>query len=282
MDNFQKIFPPLAIWFFLPVAVLLMIPLLNHLERSQTKYDFESKSRYVAGKFANAKDRPIVLVIGTSLVECGLDSSEKIESRVKEISGKPIVLVKLFKRGGTLSNFADNMKLLDQLRPDIVVVEANMLSYRALNETFLNEYLYLFRMLINPDSAYQSYSPDRRPNVIVSNKTVEQLRNGLIDSTDISSFRELAAAWQSKGTHFLFVNFPIEKSEEFKKWHRADTSAFNTNLRYLRQKIKLEYFNNKLDLDSTFFCDRTHMSLKGSRFFTNSFCREVALQLKSL
>lgn len=305
MDNAgQKIFPPLRIWIYLFISTLLIAAILFYLDRLQTQYDFDSRSRYVTQGFAAAKGKPVVLVIGTSLLECGLDSSQKIEACVEKLSGKSIGLLKIFRPAATLSEFADRMKTLDQLKPNIVVVEANMLFYRSYQDPILSRCLYVFRSLFT-GSLHQTYFPDEHPYanipqqtvnsignslndtsqisfVRVSEKTVDQLRNGLIDTSQLSSFRNLAADWQSKGTRFLLINFPIERSEEAKKWNRSDTSAFYFNMRYLHEKIKLEYFNTGLTLDSSFFFDQTHLNLKGSSIFSNSFCRILAIELKSL
>ncbi|HEX4852392.1 MAG TPA: hypothetical protein VFV08_16360, partial [Puia sp.] len=193
MDNAsQKIYPPLRIWIFLFVAILLITAVLFHFDHLQNQHEFDVRSTYVQQGFANAKGRPVILVIGTSLLECGLDSSRKIEECVGEMSGKSIVLLKVFKRAGTLSAIADNMRSLDQLQPDWVVVEANMLFYRSIQEPILSKYLDVYRSLLKSDSIYQPYFPDRRPLVRRTDKTVDELRKGLIDTSEISSFRDLA------------------------------------------------------------------------------------------
>ncbi|HTS44060.1 MAG TPA: hypothetical protein VMH01_06660 [Puia sp.] len=283
MDNpGRQIYPPLRIWFYLFIVALLIPISLYFIDRLRTQYEYNSRSAYLTHGFDTAGGRPVVLFLGTSLLECGVDSSRKIETCVRDLSGKQIVLLKVFRRASTLADIVYHTKSLGQVQPNLVVVEANMLFYRSAQEPVLTKYLDLFRSVITLDPMYKPYFPDARPVFRVIRKTVNEGRNGLVDSFDISSFRELAARWQSKGTHFLLINFPIEDIEEFKKWNSADTSTFRFNLQYLREKIKLDYFNAKLKLNAGFFYDHTHLNQKGNNIFSQSFCRELALEIKSL
>ena len=278
----QKIFPPLWIWMLLFFCSLFFAGFLVHVHSAQTQYEFDSRASYLIRGFASAKRKPVVLVIGTSLVEFGLDSSKKIEECIREYAGRSIVLLKVFKSGARLSEIMSHMKSLRQVHPDFVVVEANMLFYRPSQEFLLSKWTYLLHQWIEGATLYHPYIPDSSPSMKTTGKLIDENRNGLIDTSDISSFRDLAASWQSKGTRFLFLNFPIEKSKEFKKWNGPDTSSFSTNMRFLKEKINLDYVNAGLELDSSFFYDERHMNPKGRNIFFSSFCKALAIQLKSL
>jgi len=279
----KKKFPPLKIWVMLGVVLILILISLYFLERSSRKNEYSSRESYLKRQFASARGKRIILVLGSSLVQCGLDSSKQLEACIQERCGQSVSVLKVWKVASTISSLTDNMKLLEELKPDWVVVEANMLFYRPIQEPLLVACLRTFRGMISFKPLDKHYAPDEKPvSNRIENAHVDAGRDGMIDTSDLSTFRNLAAKWQAKGTRILLINFPIEASEELKKWKGADTSKFNLNLNYLRQQVFAVYYNPQLKLDTSYFYDFTHMNQKGSAIFSQFFCKELAHQLSSL
>jgi hypothetical protein len=128
-----------------------------------------------------------------------------------------------------------------------------------------------------------NYAPDSMPVFgPIARADIAGYRNGMIDTNELRSFRELAGYWQSKGTQFLIINFPIEKSEEIKKWNRPDTLGFSNNLQFLKKMISFTYADGHLKLDQSDFYDYAHMNKKGNRIFSSFFCRTLCFQLEKL
>jgi hypothetical protein len=277
----KKIFPPLKTWFLLVVAADLLFVWIYFTEKSNRMAENECRQTYISSRFQRAGGNPVVFIIGTSLVEAGVCSSDSISACLQETSGEPIQVVKVWKPAATLSSFATDLPSLQRVNPGLVVIEANMLFYRGVEEPFLSRYLQTFRDMLAFKNSATPYNPDvRHPFKPLGNLSIDDIRGGLIDTSDLSAFRKMAEHWQSGGTRFLLVNFPIENSLEARKWNSVDTASFFRNLNYLKQKISLAYVGPQLQLDSSYFFDLAHLNNKGNRIFSSFFCRSVAAQLK--
>lgn len=278
-----KIYPPLRIWVYLFISGSLICIIIYFIEKSINPFEFGSREVYIKKELSATNGKQFILLFGTSMMECGLDSTSRLETCIRERTGKSPIVLKIWKRATTLASISDHMPLLHQLQPHLVVVEANMLFYRSISQPLLSRCMQTFHDIVEFELLYKPYSPDSEHHINpLANATPDSFRNGLIDTADLCSFRKLATAWQLKGTHFLLVNFPLEASEELKKWNRSDTIIFFRNLNYLRQKISIQYYDPHLKLDTTYFYDHAHMNPKGSKIFSPFFCRELTLQLQSL
>lgn len=275
--------PPLSVWVFLLFAAICLSTCIFFVERSNRLYKKASTENFIRKEFGTANGKPVILIIGTSLVISGLTSCDSLAASIQETTGRDVTVMKLWKPSGLLSSMITELPSLQQVKPSIVVVESNMLFYRGAPNPFLTRYLQTFRDMLTFADLHEPYQPDLRPVFPpLGNLTVEDMRDGLVDSTDLVSFRELANRWQSYGTRFLLVNFPIEVSTELKKWNSPDTAAFNRNLDYLKQKISLEYNFTHFNMDSSYFYDNAHLVPKGNKIFSALICGLVALQMKKL
>ncbi len=282
MDNpAQQKFPPIRVWVFLLIAAGCLSVWIYFTEKSNRLIENNNKETYISNRFGSAHGRPVILVIGTSLVEAGLCSCDSISHCLQETSGQNICVIKFWKPAATLSSIKNDLPLLQQVKPSLVVIEANMLFYRGVDEPFLSRYMQTFRDML----AFKNFRRPYNPDILhvfppMGNLSIDDIRAGLMDTTDLASFRDLAASWQSKGTRFLLVNFPIEAALEKRKWNSPDTLSFYRNLNFLKQKISLEYEGDHHNLNSSYFFDDAHLNAKGNNFFSAFFCRSVASQIK--
>lgn len=273
--------PPLKIWVWIAITCLGIGVLLFFREK-QTRVSLdESRRKYLEQGFQKSGNQPVVLILGTSLLESGVFSGDRIASRLGETCHiKPVVL-KYWKRGAGMSSLVDPLTGLKNIHPALLVLEANMLFYRPPEMTVRAKYMQTFLELVSFKDARMPYAPDAIPVFTPINRgAMNEFRNGLVDSNEIRSFRDLAAAWQSKGTRIVLINFPIEAQEEKKKWLRSDTANFNRNLRFLKEKISFTYVDDHLQLDETNFYDFAHLNSKGNQIFSAYFCRNICLQLE--
>jgi hypothetical protein len=225
----------------------------------------------------------VVLIIGTSLVESGLDVSDSISSCVRQATGRNIRVIKIWKDASRPSAIIGNLPALQEIKPDLVVVQANILFYLPADEAILSRYAQTFRDMLAFKNRHIPYMPDFRPIFRTQGiSSVDKMRNGLADTTDLNSFRRLAMDWRSKGSRFLFINFPIEATLEQKKWNSPDTAIFYRNLNHLKEKIPLVYTGDHLKLDSSCFFDYAHLNKKGRTIFSAFFCHTLADQIRKL
>ncbi len=284
MDNpGQNKPPPLSVWIVLIPTVAILFGWIYFTERSVRIFERTSRESFVREGFQAAHGKAIVLIFGTSLVESGLSHSDSLGSCVEKTTGENTKVIKYWQESGVLSTMIADMPVLQQVQPSLVVMEANMLFYRGAEVPVLTRYGETFRKMMRFKKLREVYQPDIRPVYEQQlSFPIGDMRSGMIDSNDLISFRNLAERWQSGGTRFLLVNFPLEKGLESKKWKSPDTAAFKRNIEFLKKKISLEYADPQLILDSTYFFDKAHLNDKGSIPFCDFFCRTMALQLKKL
>jgi hypothetical protein len=284
MDNpGQNKPPPLIVWIVLIPTVAILFGWIYFTERSVRIFERTSRESFVRDGFQAAHGKAIVLIFGTSLVESGLAHSDSLGSCVEKTTGQNTKVIKYWQESGVLSSMIKDMPVLQQVQPSLVVIEANMLFYRGAEVPVLTRYGETFRDMMAFKKLHNVYQPDLRP--VYEHELdfpIGTMRSGMIDSADLISFRNLAERWQSGGTRFLLVNFPIEKGLESRKWKSSDTAAFKRNIEFLKKKISLEYADPQLSLDSSYFFDKAHLNDKGSIVFCDFFCRMMARQLKKL
>jgi hypothetical protein len=272
--------PPLKIWVWICITCLGIGVILFFRERYTRAWLDNSRRNYLEQGFQKSGSKPVVLILGTSLLESGVFSCDSIASNLA-INGniRPVVL-KYWKRGAAMSSLVNQLIGLKNVQPALVVLEANMLFYRPPEMTVRARYMQTFLDLVSFKNARMQYAPDAVPVFTpITRAAMGEFRSGMVDSNEIRSFRNLAVQWQSKGTRILLINFPIEEQEEKKKWLRADTAAFNRNLRFLKEKISFTYQDDHLQLDETNFYDFAHLNLKGNKIFSICFCRSICVQL---
>jgi hypothetical protein len=278
-----KVMAPLRIWIFLLIGIVGIGTMMFFRERSERLSMLACRNVYLEKGFRHADGKPVVLIIGSSLVESDIFSSDSIEKNIHQFCNHDVKVLKLWKRSATVSEIIDGLPILRNVHPNLVVMEANLFFYRPsrLNLWTLYSQTYNDMILLRHKKIY--YAPDSMP--VVNPKTraeVAGFRNGTIDTNELSTFRELAGYWQSNGTQFLLINFPIEELEEIKKWNGPDILGFRNNLQFLKKKISFTYVNGHLILEQSDFYDYAHMNKKGNSIFSSFFCRAVCIQLGKL
>ena len=272
--------PPLPVWLCLALALFAVMGWIFFQEKKIARTGSEAITETLLKRSAHAGTKPVVLVIGTSLVQSGLDSTDRICRCVEANTGTKIILLKCWMSGGDLARISQNQGTVFRgLRPAVVLIETNLLFYRPARTPLLSRFAQTFRDLIggrrNP-----GYDPDERAEILPSDRSaIESARSGLVDSTDLAGFRDICTAWQHTGTRIGLVNIPLEKILENKKWHSADTANFAANLRFLQKTGPVSVNESGLQLDSTYFFDFGHLNRKGNTLFAPWFCRLLSAEV---
>src|SRR2546423_1936017 len=154
-----KIMPPLWIWLLLLFAVAIIGLFISKAEALYAQNEFSSREVYIKTGFDSAEGKPVVLIIGASLVQCDLDSSRKLEACIQSESGCSPVVLKLWKVSGRLSTIVDQMPILNKVQPALVILEANMLFYKPFQGTYMTHFLQEFRRIMTFKDLKPSYLP---------------------------------------------------------------------------------------------------------------------------
>jgi hypothetical protein len=275
-----KVMAPLRIWIFLLIAIIAVGVIIFFRERSWRLSMLRCRNEYLEKSFQQAGGKPVVLVIGSSLTECGIFATDSIEKNICQFCNQDVKILKLLKRSATISEIINGLPKLRNVYPNLVVIEANLFFYKPFRIDLRTLYGQTYNDMVSLRHKKIYYAPDSMPVFNpIKRAEVAGFRNGLIDSNELRAFRELAGYWQSKGTQFLLVNFPIEELEEVKKWNGPDTLGFRDNLQFLRKKISFTYVDGHFKLDQSDFYDFVHMNKKGSSIFSSFFCRVLCSQL---
>jgi hypothetical protein len=276
-----QVMAPLRIWIFILIAGIVIGTIVFIRDRSINLSLSAIRNEYLERGFQQANEKPVVLIIGSSLVESGLSPVDSIEENLRHTCNQNIKVLKLWKRGATISEIIRDIPILHHVHPSLVVLEANLFFYRPPHLSFRTRYMQTYNDMILLRHKKINYAPDSVPVFDpITRAEIAGFRNGMIDTNELRSFRELADYWQSKGTQFLLINFPIEESEEIKKWNGPDTAGFNRNLQFLKEKISFSYVDGHLMLDPSAFYDYVHLNKKGNSIFSSFFCRALCIQLE--
>jgi len=273
--------PPLWLWFVLGIATVLAFAIVYRLAVVKRENDFRSQMAYVQTRMHSSGNTPVVLVLGSSLTQAGLDKTCAMEENVRQLSGKDVTIIKIWKRATSLETMAEQMHDLEKLHPRLLIVEANMFCY-ASEAGLINQTLQMIRQLAKFDPLYQSYQPDLKPGGGQYRKGGLNDRGKVVDTTQINLFRQFVKKIQEKGTEVLLINFPIEEREERKKWQSADTLLFNRNYNYLKAQVPFQFYRPDFYLDSSYFLDQGHMNGKGCTKFSQWMCGLIANHITRL
>jgi hypothetical protein len=278
-----KVMAPLRIWIFLLITIITTGIIAFFRERSERLSMLAYRNVYLEKGFREANGKPVVLIIGSSLVESGIFSSDSIEKNIHQFCNHDVKVLKLWKRSATISEVINGLPILCDVHPNLVVIEANLFFYRPLHVNLRTLYRQTYNDMILLRHKKIYYAPDSIPVFdSITRDEVAEFRHGMIDTNELRSFRELAGYWQSKGTQFLLINFPIEELEETKKWNGPDTLGYRNNLQFLKKKISFTYVDGHLILAQSNFYDYVHLNKKGNSIFSSFFCRAICIQLAKL
>jgi hypothetical protein len=275
-----KVMAPLRIWIFLLITIFAIGIIVFFRERSRRLSMLACRTAYLEKGFREAGGKPVVLIIGSSLVECGVSPSDSMEKNIHLVCNQDVKILKLWKQGATISEIIDGLPILRNVHPNLVVIEANLFFYRTVHLNLWTPYVRTFNDMILSRQGKIYYAPDTMSVYNpITRADVGKVRDGMIDTNELRSFRELAGYWQPKGTQFLMVNFPLEKLEEIKKWNGPDTLGFRNNLQFLKKKIAFTYVDGHLVLEQADYYDYAHMNKKGNSIFSAFLCRTLCIQL---
>jgi hypothetical protein len=284
---FQKqpeLMPPLWLWIFLSLTAITILAMSYVYGVREKDNDFYSRRSYVEERLQTAGNKPVVLLLGTSLMQCDLDSTAGLEMAVQKLSGVKPLIIKVWKIAADLDAIIDNMPILEKAHPALLIVESNMLCYMPYKGNVLNRTLFSFSDFLRSRPLHENYLPDNRYDHIYNLKEgeIKKLRNGIVDTTKIAGFRKLAYQLHKQGTTVIMINFPLQDVYEKRKWVSSDTTSFNRNLQYLKQNIPFHFYQPDFYLDSNFYLDGAHMNKKGSAVFSNWLCDVLSKELQQL
>lgn len=274
--------PPLWLWAVLSIVTLILFAMVYRFGVVVRENDFRSQMAYVQNRMHSSGGKPVVLILGTSLTQSDLDKTSTMEEGVRQIAGKEVVIIKVWKRATYLKTIAEQMHDLENIHPDLLIVEANMFCYEP-RPMRINATLKMIRSLMKLDPVRLPFEPDLRPDSGYRYKgELNELRDPIEDTAQIDSFRQLTKKLHDKGSSVLLVNFPIEEKEERKKWNSADTLFFNRNYNYLKAQVPFQFYRPDFYLDSSYFFDHAHMNYKGCTRFSKWMCALIANEITRL
>ncbi|GAC1389022.1 MAG: hypothetical protein NVSMB45_18900 [Ginsengibacter sp.] len=277
-DN--KIMPPLRIWVLL-LSILTVLTIVVYLfERKESSQEKNAMVSYIQQRLAANFKKPVILIIGTSLTECAIDSAANVESELQSLTRVKPVLLKIWKKAGNPQALTDIVSSVKEFHPDVLLIEANMLSYTPkpipLDARLLNTFHHIIKIKLG-----NVYTPEEKPvkGFQDMNEPLANLRDALVDTLQLMSFRTYVFHLQQSGTKILLINIPLEKIEEYNKWNNPNSYKLYLNFEFMRRKVAFKYLDNKMYLDTSYFLDKGHMNKKGCKKFSSWLCNELSESL---
>ncbi|MES2647787.1 MAG: hypothetical protein V4717_12970 [Bacteroidota bacterium] len=278
-----KTAPPLSLWIALAFVVVLMIPVVHKSAIIITAKEFEKKAIYVQQRIQAAGTRPIIAFVGTSLTAYGMDASDSIEIDIERITGIRPVVVKIWRRSTTLETMVNAMPVIEKMHPDILVVEGNMLITGSIKTNTTRKFRNALSNVARFPFVNNEYLPDYISMRDVKRKaekvTLARYRAGIADTSELTSFKQLAMRLQQAGTRILLVDFPLENTMELRKWTAKNAGLINRNIEYITKDVAAKHYSPFVDWDSTHFVDGGHMNKQGRRAFSDWLCLELSNEM---
>lgn len=276
----RKVMPPLWLWCLLFSFTALITFVVKEISDLRLAKEFSFISSYIEAHNKSAKDKHQIVFIGTSLTRNGLESSSVIENELRKNANIEVDVVKIWRPATSMEKIVEQVPELNRIHPALLIVEANMFCYTRERKSFFAEMPVTINDLLH-NKTLKPYDPEEKPDeTAVRQFVIGQKRTGVVDTSSIRSFRELAERMQANGTKIILLNYPYDAEQEMKKWRSSDTSLFNRNLKYISQKINFEYFNPRKNWDSSYYLDGAHMNQKGCAAFTKWLCDTLSVELK--
>ena len=176
-----------------------------------------------------------------------------MENFIEARTGKKPVIAKIWRSATNLETIIDHMPVLKDIHPDILVVEANMFCYSA-EHSLVNEIPSLLSDVADQEIS-KSYLAEEKPRKRQDTGQIKT-RRGVIDTSQLQSFKQLALLLKKQGTRIVLVNIPVEASEEANKWNSADTVNFKQNFNYIRQQVPFTYLDPGQFWDMSYYFNR--------------------------
>ncbi len=275
----KKIMPPLSIWLIFSVIALIALVTLIKLRSVKNENDFIQRTSYLEDKIKTAEHGPLIIILGTSLTRCAFDSSSKMENFIRNNTGKKIAIAKIWRDGTNLETIIKSMPGLKKIHPDLLIVEANMFCYSAEQKLIDNIPSLLYN--ITTQKIYNPYLAEKKPQKPQDYGQIKT-RTGVVDTSQLRLFKQLASQLERQGTRVILVNIPLEASEEIRKWNSSDTVYFKRNFNYIQKEVLFTYLDPKLYWDMSYYYNRGHLNMKGCNAFTKWFCKQLSKEVKQL
>ena len=278
LNTENQLVPGLRIWIAVLAALGCIIVFVWQLPSRDSVENSEIRS-WLMERSASAGEKKSVLILGTSLTGCGIDSAKRLENTVQESSGENVQVLKIWKLNAGPETFADLAPALKSFHPVSVGIEANMLFYSFVKDKGWPAYVQRLRDVITRN--HHSYEPDAKPVILKRQMMeLEGFRTGMMDTTRLTGFASLLQYWNAHGTTIFLLNFPLQGELEIKKWRSVDTVYFSRNLAYLKRYCRIDYFSQEKPMDERYFIDHAHMNLRGQKKQSDLFCAIITRQIQ--
>ena len=282
-NNEGRAMPPLRIWILLGIVCVVITGALYKVAQVKTERDFKGRMAFVNQRLREAGDRPVILMLGTSLTRSGVDSASKLEAGIERATGTRPVVIKLWRSATPVSTLIEAMPELHFLTPSLLVVEANMLVAEPAGRNWMVGMEQALTDITRFRITTKKYTPDEKGSDELKNRfELYRYSNGLADTTDFKSFRDFAMRMQSRGSRILLVDFPLEPTDRLQGWNRANAEGIARNLAFIQKAVPAQFQAPQLGWDSSYFYDGAHLNKKGAAVFSNWLVQTIANELKEL
>lgn len=233
-----------------------------------------------------------VIVIGSSLVDVGIDCNEYLDKYTKQsmqihkIAVHGSQVLKVLKE----NNF---FKTLQNLKPDLLLIEADVILYdrKAKNEIFLanliDNNLIATRYLLNMDYRFNllNFKPCQDIEKQSKIKNIRNVKSVLTEQRKINSFEKLSFVnqeiqkFQQVGTKVFLLHLPKASIIE-QNIHNSKTALeFDNLLNIYNQNLGVKYWKFPNSLSFDYYLDGDHLNYKGRQIYTKWLVEHITKEI---
>lgn len=275
--------PPLWVWILLAAICVSITGVLYKVWQIKSEKEFAVRMAFVQQRIREAGNKPVILMLGTSLTRSGVDSAHRLEAGIEKITGIRPVAIKVWRSATSVSTTIEAMPQLKDLAPSLLVVEANMLVTTPEGRNLLVGLENALADITRFKITVKKYAQDENKSTNERERFhLYRYRKGVPDPGTFKSFQDLAVLMQSRGTRILLVDFPLEPTDSLKKWNAVNADLINRNLNFIQKAVPVQYYAPPFNLDSNYFYDGAHLNKEGNAVFSNWLIKIMANELRHL
>ncbi|CAD5276500.1 MULTISPECIES: SGNH/GDSL hydrolase family protein [unclassified Imperialibacter] len=282
--------PPIKVWILtFAIALLCLIfskEYFTHLENEyfglQLHNTFEKKKSVSA-------DQIRIVLIGSSLIHQGLNDAEEIEKKLKERYSADFSVVKVYRRGGSVSDFYQSEILIDEITafsPHYLFIQESLITFyeeekftlgkristRALRELFQNEGK-------RSNIVFPPNDNELQLNIGDSLKLDEKLKEieltRVIDGAEKVGLGRFLRQMTENDIKLVAINIPYPNKLENVMDSLRDSSAYKDLVEWYEGDFGFDFLDIDRDMPFNCYFDLAHMNPKGEQMYTSWFIDQV-------
>lgn len=286
--------PPIKVWILtFAIALLSLIFSKEYFTHLENEY-FDLQLRNTFKKKKSVSTDPIrIVLIGSSLIHQGLNDAEEIEENLKERYNAEFSVVKIYRRGGSVSDFYRNENLANEIiafKPQYLFIQESLIAFyeeekftlgkristRALRELFQKDREKSNIIFPPNDNELQINTGD---SLRLEDKIRETEGSKVVDGVMKGGLEKFLRRMTKNDIKLVAINIPYPNKLENVMDSLRGSNAYKELVEWYKGDFGFDFLDIDIDMPFSYYFDLAHMNPKGEEIYTDWFIDQVGEQV---